>query len=512
MKRWEKVAWCFLALAALTSRFFALGDRAPHHDEAVHAHIARELLLLGKYRYDPTYHGPLQFYILAPLMGVFGQNDTVARSYAAACGVALVLLPLLLRRRLGPGPALAMGTLILTSPTLTYFSRFARNDVPVALFTLAFLALVLVGQRTHRYHLPWLGVLAAAHLASKETFYVYAVLLGFAFVATLATGKSGLLSALLAWVRQHKLELVASLLLFIASTVTLYTVFFRYPEDSYQFFLRAVSYWWGQHKIERVAGPWWYYLPRLSLYELAIWPLAAWYFWHKRRQANTLVRFSFFWALASLVLYAYLGEKVPWLLVHQVLPLALPAASALARLWGPLGSPKARLVSAALLGMASWNLVQACYRNPAIEPATGKAELLVYVQTVPSFKEIIREGRERAAAAPGQTVLAVAGEAGWPLSWSWANLPVWWDKPVAGQDIQMFLCDPGQEQEIVNTLGKAFGCGEVPLRAWWVEETPFTLRRVGRWFLTREAWSPVGFQSVVVCRVLDRNPAGPTAP
>ncbi|MGC8917231.1 MAG: flippase activity-associated protein Agl23 [Thermoanaerobaculum sp.] len=494
----QRLAWALLALAAVFSRFYLLGERVPHHDEAVHAHLARELLLLGQYRYDPTYHGPLQFYVLAPLMAVFGQNDFVARSWSAACGVALVLVPFLLRRRLGHGPALAAGFLMLLSPTLTYYARFARNDTPVALFTLAAVALILAGQRSRRYAFPALGILAALHLASKETFYVYGVVMGAALFGAVPVWSRKAREKLERWVREHRLGLLSGVLAFLAVTLTAYTVFFRFPEDAF-FWQKAFSYWWGQHKEQRVAGPPWYYLPRLGLYEFAILGLAAAFFWQRRRRLSLTWRFFLLWGLFSLGMYAYLGEKVPWLAVHQLLPWCLPAGAALAKLLAP-GGVHRYVLAAALVAGTAWSTLQSSFWNAAIEPATGKAELLVYVQTVPSFAGIIAEGRKLAEENGEETVLAVAGEAGWPLSWSWANIPVWWDKPQAGQNIRLFLCDPGQEQDIVNTLGRAYGCGEVPLRAWWVEEFPVSLRDLVRWWATRQAWSPLGWQSVVVCR------------
>lgn len=500
VKPWEIVAWALLAVAALVSRFALLGDRVPHHDEAVHGHLARELLLLGKYQYDPTYHGPLQFYVMAPLMALFGQNDTVLRLWAAICGVGIVLAPFLLRKRVGGSGALGIGVLALISPSLLYYARFAREDTPVIFFTFTAVALFLAGQRHGRYALLPIGLCGALHLASKETFYVYLVVLSLAWLATWAKTPLSAWTALTTWLKQQKDSLLAALFLALAVTLTLYTFFFRHPEDVL-FPWKAVVYWWGQHTQERVAGPVWYYVPRLALYEFLILGLAFSFFWRRRRRLSSTWRFFFMWGIASLAMYAYLGEKVPWLLLHQILPFLIPAGVALGE-YMSRGSWHARLGISLLAAATFWNTLHACFLNPAIEPGTSKAELLVYVQTVPSFKTLIEEGKKLAQEDPDKTAIAVAGEAGWPLAWSWANIPVWWDKPREGQNIRLFLCDPGQEQEIVNTLGHAFGCGEVPLRAWWVEEGPLTLHAVGRWFLTRQAWSPLGFQSVTVCRLL----------
>ena len=58
MGRRERWAWVALLALALLLRLWALGDRPPHHDEAVHAHFAHELLHQGTYRYDPPPAAP----------------------------------------------------------------------------------------------------------------------------------------------------------------------------------------------------------------------------------------------------------------------------------------------------------------------------------------------------------------------------------------------------------------------------------------------------------------------
>src|SRR5271157_4511221 len=64
MERKERLAWTALIVGALLLRLVALGARPPHHDEAVHCDFAYNLLHAGTYQYDPTYHGPLLFYVM----------------------------------------------------------------------------------------------------------------------------------------------------------------------------------------------------------------------------------------------------------------------------------------------------------------------------------------------------------------------------------------------------------------------------------------------------------------
>ncbi|MFN3414371.1 MAG: flippase activity-associated protein Agl23, partial [Thermoanaerobaculum sp.] len=260
---WEKRAWLLLSVVAVALRFFQLDAKPPHHDEAIHGHFAWELLHNKSYRYDPTYHGPLQYVVLAGLFALFGESDFVLRSYSAACGAALALAPFLLRRLMGRGPALAMGWLLALSPSFVYFSRFARNDVPVALFTGMAVSLVWLQTKSRRWLLPWAGFFLALHAVSKETIYVTGVLW---FVAGLGLVFWCGPSRAMAWSRsfwtEHRRQLLLALGVFAFVCVVFYTVFFTWPQDVL-FPLKAVRYWYEQHKIQRVGGPWTYHFPRL---------------------------------------------------------------------------------------------------------------------------------------------------------------------------------------------------------------------------------------------------------
>ena len=49
-----------------------LGTHAFHHDESIHAWAALHLLRDGTYKYDPVYHGPVQYYAVAIAFKVAG--------------------------------------------------------------------------------------------------------------------------------------------------------------------------------------------------------------------------------------------------------------------------------------------------------------------------------------------------------------------------------------------------------------------------------------------------------
>lgn len=499
--RWEKRAWVLLGVLTVALRFFQLDAKPPHHDEAIHGHFAWELLHRKSYRYDPTYHGPLQYFVLAGLFALFGESDFVLRSYSAACGAALALAPFLLRPLVGRGAALAMGWLLALSPSFLYFSRFARNDVPVALFTGLAVSLVWLQRKSQRPLLPWAGFFLALHAASKETIYVTGVLwlfAGLGLVFWVGPGKT------LAWWRgfwqRHRRQLVLASGVFALVCVVFYTVFFSWPQDVF-FPLKAIRYWYEQHEIQRVGGPWTYHFPRLLLYEFLTLGLALAAVVRRRNRLLVAERFAFLWGVGALAMYAYLGEKVPWLLVHQLLPWVPLAGVELAHVFA--GSRRwlgKGLVTVGLLATV-WSGLAVSFLYPTIEPQDPHAELLVFVQTTKGEKALAREGLELHRRGPERVFAAVEGEAAWPLSWQWKGLPVLWSLPAAEGAPPLVVGDPGKLELQKQVWGDNYVCEIIPLRAWWVERwRGVGVLEVGRWFFTRRAWSERGSTDVEVCR------------
>ncbi len=500
MGRTERMAWTALLGGALFLHLVALGARPPHHDEAIHCEFAYTLLTQGQYRYDPTYHGPLIYYVMAPLFAILGATTLVGRLYPALAGVGLVALPLVLRRRLGPRAAWWTGFVAAVSPIVLYYSRFAREDVPVAFFTALALTLFLLVRRHGWRPIPWIGAAAAGHAMMKETFYVTVPLLGAAaYVVALRDGVWASVRRAFSWVDRYRVAVGTGILWFLILTLTGFTVFFVHPED-WAFPVKAVRYWYHQHEIQRVGGPWFYHLPRLALYEfLTIAAALAWVV-RRRSHLKRLEVFCISWGVAAIAMYAYLGEKVPWLEVHQVLPFVPLAGAQLARTFSPRGRWWSRSLAAAGIAGTAWTALASGFIYPAITTSDPHAELIVFVQTTPEEEALARQGRALAAVHRGEgPVAAVDGEAAWPLSWQWKKIPVWWALPEKGVRPALVVCDPDKEASVRERLGDGYTVRRIPLRAWWVEDVAGVRPgAVARWFLTRLAWSPIGATDVVV--------------
>ncbi len=495
----RRVAWLLLLVLAAGLHLWKLDERTFHHDESIHAALSWDLASRGDYRYDPTYHGPLLYHLTAAAYRLLGDSDFTARLPVALAGILMVLVAWSARRWLGEGGAWWTGLLFTISPIFLYYGRFHRMDVLEAATASA--ALVAFGRAVDGSSraFVWFGVLAGLAMATKENVYVTGVLVVVSLgVVALRFGPRQTLRSGAAWVWEHRWGLAAAVAAAIAVAVPLYTVFFKWPGD-WNFPLKAVRYWWQQHSIERVGGPWWYHLPRLVQYEFL--PLAAAAFWMLRRGRRTALEvFLFTFGMASVVMYAYLGEKTPWLEVHQVWAFIPLAGLQLSRSFSSAGRWPGRVALA--LGLAATLVVSvaAAFVTDEISPNLPRVESFLYVQTCPELKGVVREALELKDTRE-EPVAAVGGESGWPLTWYWRHLPVWWQVPKAGMRPPIVLCDPDQEPEVRRRLGPAYSAERIPLRAWWSpEDRRPTLGELVRYLVTRKPWVPVAAVEVAVLR------------
>lgn len=183
--RWEVVAYVVVFGVAFGLRFFDLGTRALHHDESIHAQWSWSLLQ-GTYKHSPIFHGPFYYHAQALVFFLFGANDYTSRLSAAIFGMAIVAMPLLLRKRLGQAGTFAAVAFIALSPTLVYYSRFFREDIYMAFFTM--LMVVAMWRYFDEGRDRWLYVLAAAFtgnvLTKEGAFLAIAVFLVYVNVYT----------------------------------------------------------------------------------------------------------------------------------------------------------------------------------------------------------------------------------------------------------------------------------------------------------------------------------------
>ncbi|HYR46122.1 MAG TPA: flippase activity-associated protein Agl23, partial [Thermoanaerobaculia bacterium] len=523
-------------LVALATRFYRLGDRPLHHDESIHAFQSYTLAKDGNWRYDPAYHGPFLYYANALVYKVAGVTNVTARFLPAVFGLILIAFAWPLSRWIGKEAAAAFALLVLLSPHMTYFSRFIREDLYSMVFTLGTILCFRQFLETDRAR--WLTAAAVSFAlagVTKENAYMTGVLFvafGFwVFLERVIGGKGRgaafgeTMASTVAWTRKHIVPLATAGLVFLFIWGVAYSAFGKYPAD-WLAIPKAVKYWMGQHTIARIPGPWYYYFPQLFYYETAILWCALFAFRDRRR--DPFFGFLVFWAVASLAIYAWAREKVPWLTVHPLLPITILAGIGLSSLWRDRGQARARtalVIAGGLLAVNASAMWLACFRYGAydVEKEPKHAEMLAYVQTTRDLVralESVEKARQRVPT--GQPVITVAGEATWPLTWYLRDVNTKWAGRIEDASTPILVADWDPDGALQRQLADKYDARRVPIRAWWFPEriaassgSPVsrpTLSDFVRWWLFHEIWSPIGSQDATFYVRKDVEGTGPLAP
>ena len=195
--KWELASYTTLLILALIFRFWDLDVRAYHHDESLHVYYSYIYANGGSFQHNPLMHGPLQFEATAFMFKLFGDTDYVGRVIPALIGVVVVLTPLMFRNYIGRIGAVATSVLLTISPTMLYYSRFARNDIYIVLWDilLVYAAFQFLRNKQNRY-LYMAAAVIALGVATKEVFFMHLfIVASFLFIISIPD--------LLGWVRRR---------------------------------------------------------------------------------------------------------------------------------------------------------------------------------------------------------------------------------------------------------------------------------------------------------------------
>jgi uncharacterized protein (TIGR03663 family) len=505
--RRELVPFAVVAGAALVIRVVALTKLPLHHDESEHAWFTWRLVSGAGYHYDPVFHGPVQFYAMGLADLLLGAGDMTARVAPILVGTALTALPFFMRRQLGYIAALSAAVLLCISPSVIYYSRFAREDVYFAFITFALVVAVFRFLARPR---PWhaslvLGLLAVS-LATKETTYISVFVGGSFFVAVMVldgvrarrSGRAVRTSPLLQRVGSVGRDAwIWGIATFFAVYTLLFTTFFTNPRGLQAGLVDGIRYWLSQQPVNRGSQPWFYYLVLLPGYEWPVLLLGLIGVAAVLRRPSLFGCFLVWFWVGNLVVYSWASERFPWLVLHPLLPLMLLAGVGAQAIWGARNRLVGRVgLVAAALGAAY--ALQAAYLVNFVRPADPR-ELLVSVQTstdVPPVRDRLLDFERRAPAALGRVLRLQVdswGGTGWPWGWylrdeavDYADMsrPGW--TPTA--DV-LIVADPNQP--LVKRRLRRYEGRRFRLRVWWVPD--WGAAGVGdwaRWLVWREAWSP----------------------
>ncbi|MGA2103947.1 flippase activity-associated protein Agl23 [Methanoregula sp.] len=369
---YERV-FLLIFLLAIILRFWHPDLKLFHHDEAIHSWFSFNLLTKGSWVYDPSYHGPFLYYVTAGMFSLFGASDLVARLLPALFGTLLVPLVYFIYRLgyITRAQTLIIALFLAISPDMVYFSRFLRHDIFMLFFTMLLLVAILYYfERGQLRYVIIAAIAAGGALCCKEEMpfilLIFITFFGFAI-----------------WRKrinlppQWKNDLIIGLLIIIGILITLYSAFGMHPEtlvgQNFQInstgWYQAIDHWVAMSNEQRLGGPFYFYVPLYLLYEVPIFLLAIlgtlqFIFedfnliltgkrvknWLSVRQfklsindlaltsktqlksakvvdhkSDLFFQLCIYWMILTMAFYAYVGEKVPWLIIHQLLPMCFVA-------------------------------------------------------------------------------------------------------------------------------------------------------------------------------------------
>jgi uncharacterized protein (TIGR03663 family) len=203
---------------------------------------------------------------------------------------------------------------------------------------------------------------------------------------------------------------------------------------------KAVEHWTAMHNQQRLGGPWFFYIPLFLLYELPIFILGIFgtiqflvqgfnlsHFIHQLRvrvtyrgsvmptselaalslqqlknqkptpaKSDIFFRFCIYWMILIMAFYAIVGEKVPWLIIPQLLPMCFIAVYKLN--WQKMAFA---LIGCTFLILMTWHV--------AFIPADIN-EPIVQVQNSEDLREVMHliDASDR---------VVIASKNYWPLPW-----------------------------------------------------------------------------------------------
>jgi uncharacterized protein (TIGR03663 family) len=323
-----------LILIGILFRFFQLDLRPFHHDESLNAIYGRYFYTYPEthyYKYNPMLHGPFLYGIYPFFYQIFGTTITSARLFMAMMGSTLLFLPLLFRTRIKKNTVYLLTAYLASAPSLIYWSRYVRHDSPmliaISLSLLAFL-----------YKCPWRRALLfivpfMVQFTIKENSYLHLIILltylfyEALFIKFFKLQSESYLSKTIIFCKKNLTPIIVSFLIGCFLFILFYSAFFNYPQGVLDgLYRKSLAYWFEQHSIDRIKGPFIYQLLFLSWYEQIFLFACVSQMFHFYIKRSKNIRIIFSCVLLTAILASHLIPEVKFQtgFISSILKLKIP--------------------------------------------------------------------------------------------------------------------------------------------------------------------------------------------
>ncbi|MGQ9671904.1 MAG: flippase activity-associated protein Agl23 [Candidatus Aminicenantales bacterium] len=450
-------AWLFLLvfLLGLFFRFYELGLRPMHHDEANQALKFALLLEQGQYRYDPTdHHGPSLYYLSWPLARLLGgktiasQSEATIRSVPVFFGLGTMILFFLFLPSIGRSAILWSGLGLAISPAAVYFSRFYIQETLLVFFLTGFLG--SLWRYVRRPSLGWalgVGFFAGMMYATKETSVIAYAAAATAIILTLLGEKKrkkdrasepqeemppekGQKS------RARWRHLFLGFALWLLVLFLFFSSFLQNPKGVVDSFRSFRVYFVRAAETAFHIQPWFYYLKTLAFSKakggpiwteafLMLLALAGARAAFKKRAIGhpdpPCLQFIFFYTFLTTVAFSLIRYKTPWNLLPFHLGIILLAGAGAATILEASRKNVFRLLMPFLLAAGFFHLGWQSYRANFVLPVDPQNPY-VYAQTSAGYLKLMQRVEAIASIHPEGKKLLIKVVAHpyetWPLPWS----------------------------------------------------------------------------------------------
>lgn len=185
MANWLRrpAAWLILVLTyVLYTRAWGLADKVMHHDESLFAYYGYWLYKGNGYDYQPILHGPVLQFLSAFFFLLFGDDQWTMRLPSLLGGLLMFPVAWCWRRYIGGAAgAVALSGLIALSPSIAFYTRFLRNDVPYLTATMWCAYCLLRAMQSGRPRYVWGALLGATLMfcMMESSIFFFAACIGY---------------------------------------------------------------------------------------------------------------------------------------------------------------------------------------------------------------------------------------------------------------------------------------------------------------------------------------------
>ena len=261
--------------------------------------------------------------------------------------------------------------------------------------------------------------------------------------------------------------------------------------------LAGLRYWLGEQDTVRGDSRWQYYLAVIPAYEWFILALALIGIVAVVRRPTLVGQTLLWWGVASFATHSWAGERMPWLIIHPLLPFVLLAGVGCQVLWNlrervPL-APKVVIGAAFGAGLifTAVSSAQAAYFRGG-EPEELFVQAGQATPEVPEWTERLYQLDRLTMSELGRHVtVSIDGDVYWPYGWYLRDFPTGTyatidnDGTVPDSDL-IFV--PHWEQEYVGAQLVGYERLNYEHRWWWVPDFDVGPSSWLTWSWDRDPW------------------------